>query len=49
MEYRSKVDWGSVLGLLVGVGLTVSWLTDLPEDFLVAVPALIIIVIFVFR
>lgn len=34
MEYRSKVDWRSALGLLTGAALTVNWLRDLPEEWL---------------
>ncbi len=48
MEYRSKVDWGTVIVLLAGFGFTFRWVMDLPEYWLSGAPALAIVLIFGF-
>ena len=48
MEYRSKVDWGTVIALLTGIGFAFNWVMDLPDEWLSAVPALALVLVFGF-
>ncbi len=48
MEYRSKVDWGTVIAILTGIGFTFSWVRDLPDEWMSVVPALTLVLVFGF-